>query len=94
MKLSDARLSVIVELYGVPRLRAGRRACEVAAASAGDAMAALEAACPALSGCVLLDGWPLPAYRLSLNGQLFVTNPSQRLAPGDSLILLAADAGG
>ena len=57
-------------------------------------MSALAAQCPQLSGCVVVDGWHLPAYRLSLNGRSFVTDPATRLAAGDSLVLLAADAGG
>ena len=85
---------VTIELFGVPRLRAGRRECTVVATSAGEALAALERECPKLAGCVLVDGWPLPAYRLSLNGQSFVTSPAQRLSRGDALLLLAADAGG
>lgn len=88
------QVAVLVELFGVPRLRAGRPACTVTAASIGDAMAALESQCPQLSGTVLANGWPLPAYRLSLNGNSFVTDPAVRLQAGDSLILLAADAGG
>ena len=88
------QVAVLVELFGVPRLRAGRPACTVTAASVGDAMADLENQCPQLSGSVLANGWPLPAYRLSLNGNSFVTDPAERLRPGDSLILLAADAGG
>jgi len=87
-------VTVQVELFGVPRLRVGRAACVVTAASAGDAMAALESQCPELAGSVLEGGWLLPAYRLSLNGQSFLTDPAARLQPGDSLILLAADAGG
>jgi molybdopterin converting factor small subunit len=88
------QVAVLVELFGVPRLRAGRATCNVTAADAGAAMAELESQCPQLAGTVLAHGWPLPAYRLSLNGQSFVTDPAERLRPGDSLILLAADAGG
>jgi hypothetical protein len=57
-------------------------------------MLALERQCPALAGSVLDGGWLLPAYRLSLGGHSFVTDPATPLKPGDSLILLAADAGG
>ena len=91
---SDNRVSVIVELYGVPRLRAGRRTCRVEAASVGEAMTALASECPQLSGSVLAGGWLLPFYRLSLNGKSFVTDPTTRLFPGDALVLIAADAGG
>ena len=83
-----------IEFYGVPRLRAGRREVCVHAGSLGEAIVALEHACPALSGCVITAGSLLPAYRFSLNGQTFVSNPLTRLAPGDSLVLVAADAGG
>jgi sulfur-carrier protein len=87
-------VSVVVELYGVPRMRAGRRQYQVRATCVGDAMAALERECPQLSGSVLANGWPLSAYRLSLNGQFFVSNPALQLAEGDALVLIAADAGG
>lgn len=90
----DLRRSVVIELYGVPRLRAGRRECAVQAASVAEAIVALARECPALSGVVISNGQLLPAYRLSLNGQQFVTDPTTRLAPGDSLVLIAADAGG
>jgi len=60
----------------------------------GEAIAALERECPQLSGDILVQGWPIRAYRLALNGELFVTNPALQLADGDSLMLLAADAGG
>ena len=86
--------SVLIELYGVPRLRAGRRQCRVRATCVREAMAALEREFPQLSGDVMVRGWPLPAYRLALNGQIFVTDPAMQLADGDSLVLVAADAGG
>src|SRR5262245_54305946 len=91
---SHTHASVVVELYGVPRMRAGRRQCQVRATCVGDAMAALERECPQLSGAVLANGWPLSAYRISLNGQFFVSDPAWKLAEGDALVLVAADAGG
>ncbi len=90
----QGRVSVRIELYGVPRLRAGRRECQVEASSAREALAALEVECPQLSGTILANGWLLPAYRISLNGQSFVTDPATRLSDGDALVLVAADAGG
>ena len=35
-----------------------------------------------------------PAYRLSINGDRFVSDPVTPLVDGDALLLLAADAGG
>src|SRR5262245_57995989 len=97
VKMAEQSLNsgtVLIELYGVPRLRAGVRQCHVRATCVREAMAALERECPQLSGEVLVSGWPLPAYRLALNGHLFVSDPAMQLADGDALMLIAADAGG
>ena len=51
-------------------------------------------ACPGLDGSVLFDGRAHPAYKLSLNGDRFVTEPETSLVDGDVLLLLAADVGG
>jgi len=76
---------VRLELYGIARLRAGRPALDVDAASVGEALEALRRACPGLDPGHLL---------LSLNGERFVSDPALRLAPGDTLVVLNAEAGG
>jgi molybdopterin converting factor small subunit len=86
--------TVTVEFYGVPRLRAGRPEITVAAATAGEALAAVVAACPALAGLCRPDGRLAPQYLLSLDGERFVTDLSEPLRLGDRLLLLSADAGG
>ena len=88
------QVPVVIELYGVPRLRAGRSELTVSAGTVAEAMIAMEQQCPALAGAVVAQGRLLPAYRVSLNGETFVTDPATRLRPGDSLVLIAADAGG
>ena len=88
------KTTVVIELYGVPRMRAGCPECEVVANTMGEAVRALEQQCPQLAGSVIVDGQLLAAYRMSLNGQQFVTDPFTPLGPGDSLVLVAADAGG
>lgn len=86
---------IVVELYGVPRLRAGTGRLTVEGSSVAEALAALGRAAPVLVGSVLgPDGAVLPAYRLSLNGDRFVSDPSTPLADGDALLLLSADVGG
>jgi molybdopterin converting factor small subunit len=88
---------VIVELFGVPRLRAGVGRVEVEGATLGDALRNLTDACPALHGPVVREGEGTllqPAYRLSLNGDRFVDNPATPLADGDTLLLFSADSGG
>lgn len=84
---------IVVELFGVPRLRAGVGRVEVEASDVGEAVAGLVRACPALAS-IERDGALHPAYRLSLNGDRFVEDGATPLADGDALLLIAADAGG
>jgi molybdopterin-guanine dinucleotide biosynthesis protein A len=93
--VGDAGLcQITIELFGVPRLRAGVARLKVEAATVGDALLALGRAAPALVGTVL-DGEKLhPAYTLSLNGDRFITDLCTPLSHGDSLLLLAVDVGG
>ena len=89
---------VQIELYGVPRLRAGTARLAVEGRSVGEALGELVRACPALAGTVVETQGGLGhihrAYRLSLNGEQFIIDPTTRLTEGDTLLLLAADVGG
>jgi molybdopterin-guanine dinucleotide biosynthesis protein A len=86
---------VLVELFGVPRLKAGVSTLVVNAANVGEALRALAAACPALVGPVLtVEGTLHPAYTLNLNGVRFTTDASERLGAGDRLMFLSVDVGG
>ncbi len=85
---------ITVELFGVPRLRAGVGRVALDADDVASALAGLGLACPGLRGTVLREGRVHPAYKLSLNGDRFVTDPATPLADGDALLLLAADVGG
>lgn len=89
-----AATDVTVELFGVPRARAGRAELTVSAATAGEALAALAAACPSLGELRRPDGRLAPQYLLSLDGERFVTDLAEPLRPGTHLLLLSADAGG
>jgi molybdopterin converting factor small subunit len=83
-----------IEFYGVPRLRAGTSRLRVEASSVGQALRELAHACPALEDSVLRDGRIQQAYKLSLNGERFVSDPQTPLTEGDILLLLSADVGG
>jgi molybdopterin converting factor small subunit len=85
---------VTIELFGVPRLRAGVARFALEAATLSEALSGLGSACPGLRGSVLRGGCLHPAYRLSLNSDRFVSDPELPLADGDTLLLLAADVGG
>jgi molybdopterin synthase sulfur carrier subunit len=85
---------ITIELYGVPRLRAGRAQVEVEASSLGEALRALVETCPALAGMVV-DGGRLAAhYLVALNGRQLTVDPRTALSAGDVVVLLSADAGG
>jgi hypothetical protein len=92
--VAEARAMVTIELFGVPRLRAGVPSIRLEALDVGSALLGLASACPGLDGSVVVGGRVHPAYRLSLNGDRFVTEPGTGLVEGDVLLLLAADVGG
>lgn len=83
-----------IELYGVARIRARVHRVEIPAGTLGQAIAGLAAVCPALSGTVVIAGSIHPAFRLSLNGDRFVSDPATLLTDDDVLLLISADAGG
>jgi hypothetical protein len=85
---------VLVEFFGVPRLRGGRAEVCVPPGPVADVLAAVERACPGLTGLRRPDGGPAPHYLLSLDGREFLTDPRRVLAAGDRVLLLSADAGG
>ncbi len=85
---------ITFELFGVPRLRTGLRCVSLEASTLASALGGLARECPVLDGAVILGEKVHPAYRLCLNGGIFVSDPETRLADGDVLLLLAADVGG
>ena len=85
---------ITIELFGVPRLRAGLAMVRLEALDVGSALRGLASACPGLDGSVIDGARVHPGYRLSLNGDSFVTEPGVGLVDGDVLLLLAADVGG
>jgi hypothetical protein len=85
---------IAIEFYGVPRLRADARLVRVEASTVGQALRELGRVCPGLEGTVLRQGAIHEAFKLSLNGQRFVSDPETELTEGDVLLLLSADVGG
>jgi molybdopterin converting factor small subunit len=85
---------VTIELFGVPRVRAGVGAVRVAAGSLAAALRSLGRLCPALDGTVIAGDVLHPAYRACKNGTEFVSDPATALADGDVLLVMAADVGG
>jgi molybdopterin converting factor small subunit len=83
-----------IEFFGVPRLRAGTGRLRLEASSVGQALCELAQACPGLNDAVLQSGRIPQSYKLSLNGERFISDPQTPLSEGDVLWLLSADVGG
>jgi molybdopterin converting factor small subunit len=83
---------VRVEFYGLARLRAGRSELAVEATTISAALAAADAACPALNA--RRSSGLSPEYRASIGGRYFTDDLGEPLADGDALLLFGADAGG
>jgi sulfur-carrier protein len=85
---------IAIELYGVPRMRAGTGLLHLEASTVGQALRELGRVCPALRDSVLRPELLHAVFKLSLNGERFVSDPETPLADGDVLLLLSADVGG
>ena len=92
-------IACTIELFGVARLKA--KTDRVSAllpprATLGDALAVLAEKVPALVGSVLTDGRRSLAsgYACNINGLDFTRNWDRSLRSGETLLILASDAGG
>lgn len=87
-------MQVDVELFGIPRLRAGTARTTAEGECLGDVLADLAARFPALAA-TCIDGRRLrPSFVANLGGRRFATSPDTRLLVGEAVLLLSADAGG
>ncbi len=91
-------MSIRVELYGIPRSRAG--VAEVLLPMNGptstlsDVLRELADRFPQLADECIRGGELRSGYTASVGGQRFVSQPDTRLDAGDCLLILSADAGG
>lgn len=94
-----ASISCTVELFGVARLisKASQVTLDLPAGAAlSHVLTALAAAQPALVGRVINPGRDglVDGYACNVNGLGFVRSWTTPVTPGDSILILAADAGG
>ena len=91
-------MTIRVELYGIPRQRAGAELLHVATESTGASLAQilteLTRQSPDLAAACFDQGSLRCGYLASIDGETFVTDPQTVVLPGQSLLLLSADAGG
>jgi molybdopterin-guanine dinucleotide biosynthesis protein A/molybdopterin converting factor small subunit len=99
---SDASRTIActVELLGVARILSGRHELSLAlppGATVADALTELLRQLPSLSGKVITQGRGdlIDGYTCNVNGLQFVKDPARTtVKPGDSILILSADAGG
>lgn len=82
-----------IEFLGIARERAGIDEVEIRAETLGQALEALASRFPRF-GELVDDGRLHPSLAASLNADVFVSDPSTPMTPGDRLLILSADAGG
>ena len=85
---------VRVELFGIPRQRAGVACVDVDARDLSGALRALTERAPGFGECCVRGEQLQSGYLANINGQRFTTDPAAVLEPGDTLLILSADAGG
>jgi molybdopterin converting factor small subunit len=96
-----------IELYGIPRQRAGVQRTQVQAVRLGDALARLADQFPAMAAdCFTSPGIAAagrsrrhavllrPEFAANISGDRFVRDPETPLSAGDVLLILSADCGG
>ena len=87
-------MQVAVELFGIPRARAGLAKTSAVGSNLGDVLADLAAKFPPLAN-TCIDGRSLrPGFIVNLSAQRFVTSSETQLNEGDTVLLLSLDAGG
>ncbi len=87
--------SIEVELFGVPRLLAGRRTLRVAGRTLAEVAADLGRRCPALHGKVIdrETGWLLSGYTFVVD-ERFTRDAARPLTTSSSVLLVSSVAGG
>ncbi|MBS0204443.1 MAG: MoaD/ThiS family protein [Planctomycetes bacterium] len=87
-------MQVVVELFGIPRERAGVARTTASGDCLGDLLLDLAERYPRLAQACF-DGRELRSgFTANLGGDRFVTAPETVIADGDSVLLLSVDAGG
>jgi molybdopterin converting factor small subunit len=87
-------MQVVVELFGIPRARAGLAQTPAVGNTLGDVLADLAKRFPRLAeSCI--DGRVLRAgFIANLGAERFLNSPETPLNEGDTILLLSLDAGG
>jgi molybdopterin converting factor small subunit len=90
--------SIVVEFYGIPRLRAGIERVELTAPAEGlllgEVLSRLAERFPIFGSECVNEHALAKSITANINGTNFTRDVKQRILPGQVIILLSADAGG
>jgi molybdopterin converting factor small subunit len=87
-------MQVAVELFGIPRSRAGLAQTSAEGSNLGDVLADLARKFPPLAEACINGRTLRPGFIVNLSAERFVTAPETPLREGDTVLLLSLDAGG
>lgn len=87
-------MQVVVELFGIPRARAGVARTTAEGEDLGDILEQLVKRYPALAAECVQGRRLQPGYTANLGGEQFVTDPATKLREGEAVLILSVDAGG
>ena len=87
-------MQVTVELFGIPRARAGVSQTLANGSTLGEVLVDLTSRFPALGEACIQGRFLKAGFTANLRGERFVTDPATMLNEGDSILLLSFDAGG
>jgi molybdopterin converting factor small subunit len=91
-------MAIHVEFYGIARRRAGTAGLSIlpeqSDASLAEVWRALSRALPEWGAACVQDGRLRPEFVTNVDGKRFVADPATRLQAGQTVMILAADAGG
>lgn len=87
-------MQMAIELFGIPRARAGVAQTTAVGHCLGDVLADLAKRFPALAESCIEGRCLRPGFTANLGGQRFVTAQETPLHEGDTVMLLSLDAGG
>ena len=87
-------MQIKVELFGIPRVRAGVSQTLASGSTLGEVIEDLAKRFPALGEECFQGRFLKVGYTANLRGEHFLTDPAFRLNEGDAILFLSLDAGG
>ena len=87
-------MTIRVEFFGIPKQRAGVAAIQVEATTLQEALRQIVVELPRFGESCVVDEKLSAGFIANINGTSFASDGSTPLNPGDTLLILSADAGG